>query len=108
MRIVRTPVFHSVMFRELLDEAMTGQTYLQYRGKWWAPVVGGRTFSIYRRAPDPLEGVREQVEIYEHLIYASLLHNCCASDGKMRPRSKWWRGADGVYRAIPGLSGGEL
>lgn len=108
MRIVRTPVFHPLMFKELLDEVMTGQAGLRYRGKWWAPLVTERTFSVYRRAPDLLAGVQEQVETYEFSLYAGMLRSYCGPDGKIRPRSRLWRGADGVYRTTHGVSGGEL
>ncbi len=108
MRIVRTPVFHPLMFRRLLHEALTSQACLRYRGNWWEPVVGGRTFSVYQRAPDLLAGVQEQVETYEFSLYAGMLRSYCGPDGKIRPRSRLWRGADGVYRTTHGVSGGEL
>lgn len=108
MRIVRSPVFDRMTFNELLDEALTGQTCLRYGGRRWAPVVAGRSFSIYQEAPDVLGWVQDRVEAYELSIYAAMLRSHCGPDGRMRPRTRLYRGADGVYRTSYGANGDVL
>ncbi len=98
-RLRRSFVYHRAAFDSLVEVALEGLAYLRHSGAYWSPVVATRGFGIYRRAPDMLACVQDQIEDYEALVYASLLRGACGRDGILRPRTRLWRKGDGTFGA---------
>lgn len=79
---------------------------LRHNGDYYEPLVTGRRFSVYRRVPNVLVALREEVADYEFHLYRRLLLGRCGRDDAIRPRTRLWRDPDGTYRASAGARGG--
>jgi hypothetical protein len=97
-RIVRVPVFHRSVYRDLVGAAVRAAGSMRHGDQYWEPIEKGRRFHLYRPAAHNLAWIQNRVEEYELSFYRQLAGGCCGRDDIVRPRTHLLRASDGTYR----------